>query len=463
MCKLTIANTAPSCPQLEAGVIGQVPQSSKPFEIDEIMRPIENQTNITYSGFRVEPLPEPGQGDKSRTTRHKYVPLHLLRPFHLWFETLKGIQNQHETIRNAINVASTLALVGKYRFKSDRQKGVTVFCKGAYVGSDYIACGDTVRILSEHQQPPAMGFLQVKAIQLRLTHLQTIDDRSGQEKPFESSVVFRGKAFTTDRAKAINTDQPVEAQDLPKVLNTYDQDSFYWLHDPNMQYQVAFNRTGGRVPEANAMRLWIPRFDEAAGSLLEVGVKHLVQARGQSVSFNEHRRSSPDEQWYWADTRLEALDVRSLNGVDAAPYDSLRDDRLEASQKAARVHAKSTAPKGALVGRPRKADVGQAMGMQRTTSTSHVGSGQEEEGGDGQLPERSNDENDEHYIDQRPSHGNSDQSRKRSASQSMHDSETASPLVKPGSEDNEDDEIGDAPSMLKAFQTHLKKTKTAEQ
>lgn len=100
-------------PKWEAGVAAQEP--SEDLVVEDLMRETVKQNNVTYSGFRIEPLPQPNQQDKSLTKRYKYVPMHQIRPFNYWKDLLHGVADKdwHPTILNAQTVMGAVSLVGK--------------------------------------------------------------------------------------------------------------------------------------------------------------------------------------------------------------------------------------------------------------------------------------------------------------------------------------------------------------
>lgn len=333
-------NSFVGVPTWEAGIIGQ--DAEEVVTLGDILQETKKEQSITYSGFRVEPLPEPNQDDKSLTKRYKYLPMHHLRPFCFWKEMLRrvNVDDWHPTIANAMTVMASVALVGKSYFRGTWPTA-TVFCRGIFIGSEFIKVGDTVRLAPGAGNNNVTDFLEVSAIRLKFTNLDTATENDSDDgHPYNSSIFLTGKAFTFSKERAYNQTVPSLGRPRPIALNEYDN-QLYWLHDPAKTYQVSFNSVLGRCYEAPAMSLWFPNV-QASGddplAVLDIGANGIVRAR--QYSRDSDKRISGGKAWYWAETRLEALDVRSLNAVDSTKHDSLREERLEEGQKAAKVLSK---------------------------------------------------------------------------------------------------------------------------
>jgi hypothetical protein len=156
--------------------------------------------NVSRSGVRVEPMPNPNDTDKSMSKQHKYVSLRQTCPFVLWQELLKHVPERdwHPTIKNALTLSSTMSLMGKYRFRGTWPESHT-YCRGMHMGSEMIAVGDTLRLLprtsSLHQEPT--DILVIKSIRLKFTNLDKASKNDYDERqPYNSQVWVYGSGYT---------------------------------------------------------------------------------------------------------------------------------------------------------------------------------------------------------------------------------------------------------------------------
>lgn len=304
-------------------------------------------------------MPPPNQPNKSLSLRYVYVPMQHIRPLAFWKEVLNGVQNPHESLVNAQTVMATAALVGRRRFKGN-WPNASIFCSGIYIGSEFIQEEDLIRLAAS--TGCVTDIMEVRQIKLSFNNLQA---SSSSPEAENSGIFFAGKAFTVDPAKAFSdSGGPCRADVYP------DYGSLYWLHDPNRLYKVSLAKVLGRCFEPDAMRLWFPTLPaNNPSAVLTQGMRGIIDARNFSTKTD--KRLQPGQAWFWADTRMQALDLHSLNGVEASSHDRLREDKLEAGQKALRVLARPTAKNQAdmrqAAERP-KAHAGDALGMGKQIS-----------------------------------------------------------------------------------------------
>lgn len=310
-------------PNWEAGVIGQT--ADEVVKLQDLMQEQNKIRNITYSGFRVEPYPDPNGADKSFTKRYTYVPLHHIRPMSCWAEFMKGIPHElwHPTVRNALTVMASTSLFGKYHFKGNWPEA-SVFFKGIYIGSELICIGDFVRLL------PAQGnlvtdILQVKSIKTKLTNLdKASNDDNDEGHPYNTAVYLSGKAFTLDVQRAWSGSQ-LSRQEVLKVFPGMDgYGPWYHLHDPAKAFQVSYSRVLGRCFEAEPMLIWFPAAEDGIKPELGKGLTGILQAREFSAKHDQ--RIASGKSWYWGDSRAECLDIESLNSASISYHDQTRDD-----------------------------------------------------------------------------------------------------------------------------------------
>lgn len=321
-------------PSWQAGVVAQAADAVEPLNLEDVLEVPSRSQSITYSGFRVEPLPAPGHKDKSLSKQYKYVPLNLIRPFVFWTEFMHGIplDQRHQTITNALAVMASWSLIEKFRFKGT-WPNASVLCKAVYLGSELITIGDAVRIRASSNDPmsikDALDVLHVTHIKLELTELRPIDD-SVRPEPFKSMLVFYGKSYTLYQKRADPANlQPLsrqEAFDLPRGMSGY---TWYRRHPASRYCRVTFNLVVGRVFEAEPMLLWFPMTSDASSQQpsLDYGYAGLLEARAYAKAHD--KRIPAGKNFYWGESRGDCLDIHELNGIALSAHDPDRTEDRE--------------------------------------------------------------------------------------------------------------------------------------
>ncbi len=315
-------------PCWEAGVIGQV--ANEELRLEDLVFETDKEYHVINSGFRVENLPDPNGDDKSMSKQYKYVALHHIRPFVLWHEFLRFIEQKlwHPTIKHALMVMSSFSLVEKYRFRGS-WPNAEVLCKGIYIGSEFITIGDVVRLIptNDKHSVTVTDVMQVHSIKLKFSHLDTAsDDDNDDGHPYNTSAHITGTAYTTDMVRAFDFERGhavVSPEDLPVGLEGYGE--WYRLHDPSKSLQIPFSRVMGRCYEAEASMLWLPPQKAADDDFLpdlSAGLTGLQRARAYSTKHD--RRIQDGNRWFWGDCRTDALDLETLNGREVGRYDTSR-------------------------------------------------------------------------------------------------------------------------------------------
>ncbi|KAF9692036.1 hypothetical protein EKO04_009983 [Ascochyta lentis] len=313
-------------PLWEAGVVGQTP--TEPTTIEDICQNGDKTFNVTYSGIRVEPLPHVSNPDKSMSKRHKYTPIRHSRPLILWKELLHQVPQEqwHPTISNALAVTSNMSLVGKYRFKG-AWPDATVYCRGLYLGHEMLAVGDAVRLLpnKNHGQTTCDDILVIKSIRLKWSNLDAASDNDWDEgRPYNSSVWIYGAAYSNSPTR---TNKEWLSNDLirpPKVTNDYGE--WFPLHPPSKELAIPCSRVLGRLYEHTAMALWL-NTKPTDLPLLDAGREGLLEGRAYSRQHDNRIARELDATWYWGDSRAQALDLHTVNGLDVASHDQERDPK----------------------------------------------------------------------------------------------------------------------------------------
>lgn len=313
-------------PRWEAGVIAQAAEE-KPTIAELVRHPNndEKMYNINYAGYRVEPFPDPNGRDKSISKRHKYISLDQIRPLAFFNDLIKGIPatDWDQTIGNAITVMSTVSLVAKYRFKGSWPTA-DIFCRGIYIGSELIIVGDVVRLIptSKASSKDAIEVLKITSIKLVLSNLDKASDNDNDNgHPYNSAIHVKGKSYTLDRNRAYtgSDGEPVPLGNPPQTIRSYGP--WYHRQPAGKSTLVPFSSILGRCHEAEAMKLWFP----SSSGLLSLSFPSTLQARAFSTS--NLRFITAGKSWFWADHRVEALDLETLNGVDVARCDRGRNPK----------------------------------------------------------------------------------------------------------------------------------------
>jgi hypothetical protein len=346
-------------PKWEAGVVTQMPLQ----QVDEsdLATVPDSKGNVVNSGFRIEPLSKPGTEEKRYAKQqryakqHRYLPLHGLRPLVYWQDCLRECPEAewHPTIRHVLSVANTFCVIARDRFKGVRNElsgsQATVFCRGAYIGFDLITIGDAVRLLpnpDEQKPDDDTDMLVVTAIKLRLVNIDDAGNDDWDEgRPYTTCLHISGKAFTLDRRRSFDGvgKVPISSDSdlLPAGLEGYGQ--WYHMTDPEQtkaRLEVPFTRILGRVSESVALEKWFqapasssPQNDiqqfrkttrAASSRRLRRGLSGLVEARARAYAEDPRIDRAAGKSWFWADTRVEALDLHEINDRFVGPKDETR-------------------------------------------------------------------------------------------------------------------------------------------
>ncbi|KAJ4375486.1 hypothetical protein N0V86_007017 [Didymella sp. IMI 355093] len=309
-------------PVWEAGLVGQTPTET--ITIQDICENGIKEGNVTSSGVRVEPLPDVNNPDKSLSKRHKYVPIRHTRPFILWKQFLHRVSHWHPTISNAQTITATMSLVGKHRFKG-LWPNASIYCRGMYLGFEMLAVGDAVRLLpnTSHSQTTSTDILIIKSIRLNWSNLENASSNDWDDgRPYNSAVWVHGAAYTSDPARQnkewFSSSQSSQAAD--------DYGDWYPLHPPSKELAIPYSRVIGRLYERDAMALWL-NVKSGDYPFLDAGREALIESRDFARQHDKRISDHPNAKWYWADSRAQALDLHTVNGLDVSTHDQLRDTK----------------------------------------------------------------------------------------------------------------------------------------
>ncbi|KAF2435955.1 hypothetical protein EJ08DRAFT_645623 [Tothia fuscella] len=309
-------------PKWEAAVVTQTPEEV--LDLEDIVEETRKELSVTYSGFRVEPLPDPNSTSKPQSKQYTYVRLDQIRPLTFWSELLSGTKKEawSPTIKHAHTAASTISLEGKYRFHGQWPLA-KIHCRGMYLGAEFIKEGDIVRLLPEEKGASVTDILKVTSISLNLSKLDTASGNDYDDgHPYNSNVRVTGKGFTLDKSRASG---PLPANaDLPEDFDRYGK--FYYHQEPHLYSQVPFHRVMGRCFEPRAIERWFPAERSSESPLnLGLGIRGLLAARSFSAQIN--KRIPEGKSWFWADSRVEALDLYEVNGYEVSSQDKERNPK----------------------------------------------------------------------------------------------------------------------------------------
>ncbi|PPJ54417.1 hypothetical protein CBER1_07371 [Cercospora berteroae] len=328
----------------EAGVVTQSPTELVSLD-DLISIPASRTHNVTYAGFRVEPLPEPGSQSKLYSSQHKYIPIHALRPFLYWKECLESTDEQewHLTVKHALTVASSWSLLGKYNFTGSWPEA-TLFCRGVYMGPELIMMGDLVRLEPrprDSRQDAIVDVMVVSSIRLRFVKLdESSDDDYDDGDPYTTCLHIAGKVWSLDpkRSFAGIGASPAKPNQpgFPSELAGYG--NWFNVTDPSNERQkleVPYTRVLGRCLAKDALHRWFPTSDNglsnngqvARSQPLELsqGLHSMREARAYSRAHDTRIDRASGQSWVWAETRIEQLDLHEINGKFVGSTEEARD------------------------------------------------------------------------------------------------------------------------------------------
>lgn len=339
-------------PIWEAGVITQMPLQQ--IDEEDLISSSDATSNVVNSGFRIEPLAEVGNQDKRYAKQHRYLPLHAIRPLVYWHDCIRDVPEAdwHPTLKHALSVSNTFCVIGRHRFKGVRNdlhgSQATVFCRGAYIGFELVTVGDVVRLIpnpDEQKPEDVTDIMIVTAIKLRLVNIDEAGDDDWDEgRPYTICLHVSGQGFTLDSKRSFDgvgkAPIPSDSDLLPPGLEAYGK----WYHmtdpqQPKSRLEVPFTRILGRVFEDDALETWFqlghtPLPSPVQGfrkptkttvSLaLQRGIPGLSQARNYSQAQDPRIDKAAGKSWFWADTRVEALDLHEVNNRFVGPKDETR-------------------------------------------------------------------------------------------------------------------------------------------
>jgi hypothetical protein len=308
-------------PNWEAAVVTQV--DGKAMNANLLDQNLRTETD-DVDGFRVEPMSEVGNSNKAWSTRYTYVNLFHVRHFALWKELLNGANNPreyHPTIRHALTAMSSLSVVDRYHFSSNRHEA-RVYCKGIYVGAEFIVKNDFVRFVSPfHRNSIGKDVIWIKQIYVSYN----ID-----REPTPGSVHIEGVAYTTDPAHASGQFQrPIPAEALPWPAMR-DYGLWYKMQDGGpirVPYTSLLNRlVEGIYSSAVVGKTSLGKVAYGGGAQhltlkehvvnITYGVDGVLAGREYSSQHDARIKHTEGQTWYLGEDRVDQLDLHLINGQD---------------------------------------------------------------------------------------------------------------------------------------------------
>ena len=308
-------------PQWMGGVITQAPVSEQPISFEDIEREPAKEHAVTSSGFRVEMYPGPNARNKSLSNRYSHVPMHHIRPLAFWMEYMAGIPNEdwHPTIKNCLEAMGTLSTIKRYRLRGERP-GAKLYAKGCFLGAEALFAGDIVRVSLDRERMVS-EFLEIHDVVTRVENVESSESELlFEEKKQRTYVEFNGSAFTLDPNRSA-TQIPIDPIDIHPVMRDYGP----WFYVGFSLDTVTLDHSQilGRLFEKQAMELWSPRY---RSTLMDMGSKGVLEAREYAT--NRDSRVKHAEDLYVTDSRADALNLRTFNGIEVGAPDPELDPML---------------------------------------------------------------------------------------------------------------------------------------
>ncbi len=341
-------------PRWRGGVVTQCPSTDESVDFPDVLCAVDRKDSLNRAGFRVETFPDPNNDvDKSASKQYKYVPLRQIRPLNHWQRVLRGIPEQKldPSIKHALTGMVSVSLLEKFRFIG-KWPEASIFCKGIYVGAELLIEGDAVRILPSARESSAQPLrctdvLVISSIRLHLHDIKEEHIRNGVPGfARATSITLVGTAYTLDSSRAFSEKsaawatasppQPVATDVIKYALPTVGAAAYgnwYALHSPKQKIEITHDRILGRLHESGAMGMWSGTLGDYGTCndppSLSYDLSSVLAGRRYGTLTDDRipEARKGEVQWYWADTRVKALSLETVNGIEVGAYDTVRDLR----------------------------------------------------------------------------------------------------------------------------------------
>ncbi|PGH32392.1 hypothetical protein GX50_04817 [[Emmonsia] crescens] len=319
-------------PEWRAGTVAQA--AEEPPILEDIITETDKKFAVNKSGFRIETFPDPNSTNKNLSRQYKYVPLSCIRPLNYWQIFLQGIHpdEYHPSIKNALTIMSSFSVVDKYHFKGV-WPDATVYCKGIFIGSEFLIKGDGIRLMPRSQSVSAdphdrvTDVLVLESIQVKLRNCDA--DLASPLLCKSTTVRLVGKAYTLAPKNAYREPDSIagprpltdaEVIDSFECVGMRGYGKWYRMQPENHRIQISLDHVVGRCYESELMSLM---FDDLSLGLDLEGV-----IAGREYGRLTDQRLTPGNEWFCGDSRVETLALESLNLEEVGIYDDTRDSKM---------------------------------------------------------------------------------------------------------------------------------------
>lgn len=331
-------------PDWRAGVVTQAAEEESSYL--DIIQETPKKLPLSNSGFRVETLPHPLEDNKAWSLQYRYVPLKCIKPFsacHRWlFPTPR--EKWHPSIEHAMVSMASYTIVHNTRFKGT-WPNAEIDCKGLFIGSELFTIKDTVRLKplgltledleskgNPGQESHDLGatVTDVMVIERIFSKLEDCDaDPNSDQLARKHVPMLAGKVYTRDPNR-LNRVMPFSAEPLER-LTTQDIDEAFDQAGMRLYgrwYRVSAGKTCivspglvlGRCYEPEASQLHFGHFG------FDFDIHNILQMRRYSLLTDSRIPEICD--WFWAESRAEALGIATSNGIEVGPAAEQRDNPL---------------------------------------------------------------------------------------------------------------------------------------
>ncbi|KAJ5503558.1 Transcription-silencing protein Clr2 [Penicillium fimorum] len=329
-------------PNWRAGVVTQTPEEEG--HMVNIIETPDSPRGLSYTGFRVETLPDPLGSDKSYSVQYAYVPLRNIKPFNTWQAYLNGQKREdiHPSIENAMTVMSSWSMVHKFHVIGE-WPNAKIHCKGIFIGAELLAVHDTVRLrphglhhskLTNRTVGEVTEVMVIEKIQLCLSGC-TDDDQ--EQLADHYTALISGKMFTKDPSritqkgpfKGTNPVPSTETATEPIPLTAEEASATFRqvsMSDYGPWYRMANGRTCNVSPHLIVGRCYEPLAAELMFGTHTLSYDLSGVMEGRAYSSQVDTRMPKNNTWFWGDCRVETLGLTEINGVECGRTAAQRED-----------------------------------------------------------------------------------------------------------------------------------------
>ncbi|KAJ5206740.1 Transcription-silencing protein Clr2 [Penicillium cf. griseofulvum] len=322
-------------PKWRAGVVTQTPEEEG--HMVNIIETPDSPRGLSYSGFRVETLPDPLGNDKSYSVQYAYVPLRNIKPFNTWQAYLNGQEREdtHPSIENAMTVMSSWSMVHKFHVIGD-WPNARIQCKGIFIGAELLAVHDTVRLRPHGFHPNQLidgtvgevtDVMVIEKIQLCLS---SCTDKDQEQLAEHFTALISGKVFTTNPNR-ITESGPFKCTEAAEPIPLTAEETTATFRQVGMSdygpwYRMANGRTCNVSPHLIIGRCYEPLAAELMFGTHTLGYDVPGVMEGRAYSSQVDTRMAKNKTWFWGDCRVETLGLTEINGVECGRTAAQREE-----------------------------------------------------------------------------------------------------------------------------------------